>query len=134
MYVCILSLYSFCILLLLCISVLIQATQVTSCVLLGALLVLFYVKTIVGSFNTVCRSHTSTSWGYFPLIYIMRWSRFPLFSVAFRIWITLHPDTSTSHTHQDNTLHTIHTATVINIHVSVENISWMWMCATYKEC
>jgi hypothetical protein len=28
-----------------------------------------------------------------------------------------HPDASTSYTHHDNMLHTIHTATVINIHI-----------------
>jgi hypothetical protein len=31
--------------------------------------------------------------------------------------IALHPNASTSDTHQDNTLHTIHTSTVINIHI-----------------
>jgi hypothetical protein len=37
------------------------------------------------------------------------------FAGVMRYWV--HPDASTSYTHQNNTLHTIHTATVINIHI-----------------
>jgi hypothetical protein len=79
MCVCILSLYSFRILFLL--------LSPSSYKLLDTLLVccimhcgpFFDVRTVVGSFSTVCKSHTSTSWGYAPLMFIMCWSRFPYF-------------------------------------------------------
>jgi hypothetical protein len=43
----------------------------------------FDVKIIVGSFSTVCKSHTSTSCGYIPLTFIMCWSHFPYFLFFF---------------------------------------------------